>query len=151
MVRSSNYSLAYKEVYEILKNMDEDIVRKIPKEFFDMLKSKMDNNYEFVIEKNVDFEEQKLLKETKVILAYIFLNYWATEKQRDQIMKIFNQDILEEQMQQTYNPDELFKNRNVRNKSTNTTQQEDVQMIEYKKTNILARIFGKIKNLFKKR
>ncbi|MBR2787062.1 MAG: hypothetical protein IKD76_06190 [Clostridia bacterium] len=151
MEKVSNYPLAYKEVYVILKNMDEDAVKQIPKKFIEMLELNMDKDYEFTMDKNIDFEEKQLLQETKGILAYIFMNYWATQKQYERVMKVFNQDMLEEQKKQSYNPNNLFKNQKNKNKQEDIAKQKETQMIEYKKPNILVRIFGKIINLFKKR
>ncbi len=79
MIKVENYPNAYKEVYVILNNMNEENLKAILQSFIDMVQRNMNNNYEFELEENVDFEEQTVLKEIKVILEYIYLNYWGTE------------------------------------------------------------------------
>ena len=46
MIKQENFPNAYKEVYVILSNMDEKDLCKIPQEFLDMIKQKMNNDYE---------------------------------------------------------------------------------------------------------
>lgn len=44
----------------------------------------MNKNYDFSINLNIDFvKEQEILYETKAILAYVYLNYWATEDEKE--------------------------------------------------------------------
>ncbi len=151
MIKVENYPNAYKEVYVILNNMNEEELKAIPQTFINMVQRNMNNDYEFELEENVDFEEQILLKETKVILAYIYLNYWGTEEQKNIIKKKFKQDIIkEEQSKPKYNPDELFKKNQVKNISSNTVQ-EEIHLIEYKKENIFVKLINIIKSLFKRK
>ena len=152
MIKVENYPNAYKEVYVILNNMNEEDLKAIPQSFIDMVQRNMNNNYEFKLEENVDFEEQAVLKETKVILAYIYLNYWGTEEQKNKIMQKLKQDIInEEQSKPKYNPDELFKRNKVRNISSNIVPKEEMHLIEYKKENIFVKLINIIKSLFKRK
>ena len=96
MVKAENYPYAYKEVYEILKNIDESYLRLIPNSFINMLEKNMDSNYYFKI-KNFEFNSQELLQETKAILAYLYLNYWATDIEKAVIKEKFKQDILKDE------------------------------------------------------
>ena len=98
MIKVENFPNAYKEGYEILKYIDEKELKLIPEAFINMINHNMNNDYEFEFDENIDFQEQKILKETKTILAYIFLNYWATEKQSNAIKQKFKQDIMEEEI-----------------------------------------------------
>lgn len=70
MIKVENYPNAYKEVYVILENMNKNDVKKIPKSFLDIIKTEMNKKYEFKIDKNKGFKNQKILRETKVILSY---------------------------------------------------------------------------------
>lgn len=94
MIKVENYPNAYKEVYEILKYVPKEDLKRVPKKFMDMLEEKMNKNYKFSIDTSKDFiEEQELMIETRTILAYIFLNYWATEIQKEKINIKFKKDI----------------------------------------------------------
>ena len=77
-----NYSKAYKEIIEILKYVPEESVNKIPQDMMEIFKANMDKDYEFEVDVNKSFEEQKLLKETKAIFANIFRDYWATHTKK---------------------------------------------------------------------
>lgn len=115
MLKVENYPNAYKEVYEILKNVDQDDLNKIPKSFIKMIEKRMNKDYNFFIDENIDFvEEQELMLETKTILAYIYLNYWATDDQRETIKAKFKKDIeeAENQKKELYNVD-IFKNKSI--------------------------------------
>lgn len=80
---------AFKEVYVILNNMESDYYEKIPKEFIKMLEENMNKEYDFKLNNINNFEEEKILRETKKILGYIFINFWATPIQRKVIEKKF--------------------------------------------------------------
>ena len=148
MIKIENYPNAYKEVYVILNNMEKEDVNKIPESFINAVKKNMNNEYEFELDKNLDFEEQDLLQETKAILAYIFLNYWGTEEQNSRIKRKFKQDIMiEEKQKEKLYPKELFENENYKE----TREKEEItQMMENKKENILEKIVRKLKNIFRK-
>ena len=84
MIKVENYPNAYKEVYEILKAVPKEDFDKIPTEFMQIVKKNMNKNYDFSINLNIDFvKEQEILYETKAILAYVYLNYWATEDEKE--------------------------------------------------------------------
>ena len=108
-----NYSKAYKEVIEVLKYVPQESVDKIPYDMIEMFKTNMDNNYEFKVDVNKSFEEQKLLEETKAIFANIFRDYWATPYQRERIKAKEKQERWkeEEEKRKKYNPDDIFKNK----------------------------------------
>lgn len=152
MIKIENYPNAYKEVYVILNYMNKQELEKIPQSFMDMLQKNMNKDYEFELDASVDFEEQSLLKETKVILAYIFLNYWGTEKQRVRIEQKFRNDIAKEEYEKTkYNSKDLFLNKISSNSSQSINQNEETKMIVYKEKNILSKFICKLKKLFKGR
>lgn len=107
------YKKAYKEIVEILKHVNKEDVNKIPKEMLEMFKLNQDKNYNFKIDVTKSIDTQNISKETKAILANIFRDYWATDYQRDRIIKkeIQERELLEEKKREKYNPDKLFKNK----------------------------------------
>lgn len=94
MLDTKNCPNAYKEVYVILKSMNEKDFNLIPKDIIQMIEKNMNKEYHFEINENTDFEKIELLRETKAILAYIFMHYWATDEQRKKVNRKFLQDIL---------------------------------------------------------
>lgn len=150
-----NYSKAYKEIVEILKYVPEESVNKISKEMRDMFEAEMDKNYSFEIDTAKPFEEQELLEETKAILANIFRDYWATDYQKARIIEKENQDREEgeRQKREKYNPNDIFKNRNVNNNITQNVQEQLSEEynknlpMKVQKQNIFQRLLGFIKGL----
>lgn len=148
MIKIENYPNAYKEVYVILQNIDKKDYDLVPEAFIKMVENNMNKDYNFELNSNEDFENQELLQETKAILAYLYLNYWGTEEEKVIIKQKFNQDILreEEEKRQKYNPDNLFE----RKVTKQIPQKEEVQIVEYKKENVVTKLMKKIRKLFTK-
>lgn len=120
----TNYPKAYKEVVEILKNVPEEDVNKIPKDLLNMFNNKMDNEYEFEIDTSKEFEDLKIMEETKAIFANIYRDYWATPEQKARILATQANEILkiEQIKKQKYNSDNLFEKE--LNEEKNTDEQE---------------------------
>lgn len=148
MINVANFSKAYKEVFVILEQLSEDEISKINKEFFTLIQEKMDKQYEFYYDQNVEIENQNLLSETKAILAYIFVNFLADENQKKIITKKYKQDIEESEKikRLKYSSDNLFADRKKEPEETNIQA-----LITYKKDNIFYKIINKLKNLFKRK
>lgn len=135
MIRSENIPNAYKEVYTILKYVSKDDVNLIPKNFIKMLKSKMNVNYKFEYNENLDLENQIILRETRAILGYIFLNFWANDIQKNAITKKLNEDKLVKagEMRLRYQNQDIFKSRNIKNEEYKYDKQEKDNRINYSK------------------
>ena len=105
-----NYPKAYKEVIEILKYVPEESVNKIPQTMLDTFKTKMDKEYNFIVDINKAFEEQELLEETKAIFANIFRDYWATpyQKERIEAKEKYDRQKYEDEKKAKYNPNDIF-------------------------------------------
>ena len=135
MLRSENIPNAYKEVYTILKYVSKDDVNLIPKNFIKMLKSKMNVNYKFEYNENLDLENQIILRETRAILGYIFLNFWANDIQKNAITKKLNEDKLVKagEMRLRYQNQDIFKSRNIKNEEYKYDKKEKNNRINYSK------------------
>lgn len=85
-----NYPKAYKELYEIIKNISSEDLSKIPKEILQTIIDQKDDDYKF--EFNGDIDNSNLLEETRTLLAVIYKNYWTTPEERKRIeQKIKNE------------------------------------------------------------
>lgn len=135
MIRSENIPNAYKEVYTILKYVSKDDVNLIPKNFIKVLKSKMNVNYKFEYNENLDLENQIILRETRAILGYIFLNFWANDIQKNAITKKLNEDKLVKagEMRLRYQNQDIFKSRNIKNEEYKYDKKEKNNRINYSK------------------
>lgn len=134
------HKIAYSEVLEILKYISKEEFNKVPQDMLEMFKANAINNNEFVYNPRKTLQEQNVSETARTIIAILFRDYWATENQKEKILKKQNYDR-EKIKEEMYNNNILKKN--------NTQQNEayiknEVAMIEYKES-----IFTKIKNWFK--
>ena len=147
------YKQSLTELNTIIHFMDVEYLSKIPQKFIDFITKNMDINYIPNIDKNIPINEQKLNKDTKVLLSLIYRNYWCDNEIKENLV---HQDFVEKQkyeqkLNEKYNPDNLFKNKTEKIEQVND---EIVALTEIKEILWYQRIFDNIKrffiNLFKK-
>lgn len=143
VINEIEYKKAFKEVYEILKYVSNEDLRKIPSEILITIKENMQLNYEYKIDNINNFQNQEISEIAKAILSIIYRDYWATEEEKYEIKIKENREKneIEKEKREKYNPNDIFKKR--RNIDSNTI--ENVELIKYKEN-----IFSKIVNFFKK-
>lgn len=146
MIDKENLPKAYKECIEILKYIPKNEFDMIPNYIIENMNKEMDVNYNYQITHFSDFENQEMLEETKAILAVLFRDYWATEKERAEIKARERYDIhlLETEKRKKYKRENLFKVSNVESKEKDI---ESNQLIEYKK-NIFSKLKENVLKLF---
>ena len=140
-------AMAYTEVVEILKYVPKEEKNKIPKEIIEYYMDNRDISYNFKIDIEKSFEEQALLEKTKIVLAILFRDYWATEEQREKIKRKeqYDMNILELNKKQKYNSDNLFKRKEEKKID------EPKALVEYKKQNWYEKFLEFIKRFFGKK
>lgn len=145
------YKKAYKEILEILKYMSEEDVNKIPKEMLELFIQNANRDYEFQYNPDKTLQEQNVSKKARYIIAILFRDYWATELQREKIIKKEESDMqkIEEELRKKYNTDNLFKKNDVVKERNDDI--EIKELIEYKEDNIFRKILSKIISLFNKK
>ena len=142
----NNYHKAYVEVLEVLKYIPKEDFEKVPKDIIETLKKKKDMEYKYDLNKDVAFENQILMKETKAILANFFRDYWATPEQRNAIKeKERKEEWEEEQNKIKIDYDAVFK-RNT--KLAPPKQETKIVVVEEKKW--YEKFVDWIKNIFKR-
>ncbi|MBR2787190.1 MAG: hypothetical protein IKD76_06890 [Clostridia bacterium] len=111
----SQKSKPYRELYEILKYLPDVYKKKIPLKFLVEIEEQMDTLYEYSIEHFEDFENQKMLDETKVLLAIVYRDYLASEKEKKEIFarEEEEQRNIEKVKREMNNPDNIFKKKEV--------------------------------------
>lgn len=148
----NTYSRAYTEVLEIIKYFPKEEYIKIPKDKIEFYKKNMDINYEFHIDPSIDLEKQNISKEANAILLTIFRDYFATDKQKESLKKLLNQNQqkLEQEKSQKYGPIELF-NKPLMNKNTTGIQENnnETRLVEVKE-NYFVKFINFIKKIFKR-
>ncbi len=148
--KNNKYSKAYKEVLEIIKYFPEEEYNKIPKEKIAFFEQNMDIDYEFTIDPSIDLSEQNISKEANSIIIVLFEDYFATEKQKNKIKKLLeiNQEKIEQEKREKYNPDDLFASHNtttINKPEIERHNTDETALVEYKEN-----FFVKFKNFIMK-
>lgn len=150
-----NSSLAYSEVYEILKLIEDEYVNRIPKKIMDFFEEERDKEYNPIIDVNIPLDEQNLKRETMVLLAILNYNYWCdSEEEKKEIQEelIKNSELKEQaekELAERYNPDNIFKKRK-EEKEPIINSNENKQLIEYKEQGFIKKLLHKIMSFFRK-
>lgn len=140
------YAMAYVEILEILKRMEEVYYEKIPKDLIEKFETFKSNNYVFEYDESKELKEQKLMSKTKDILAVLFIDYLTNEKEKE-IIKEKQQEYKarkEKQLQENYDINKIFESR-----KQNVKVEDTSYPVEYKKL-LYLRIIDKIKEIFKR-
>ncbi len=154
MIRTDNFQNACKEVVSILEFVEAEDFKAIPKEFIELLNDNKNDNYIFHYNPNISFEEQDLLRETRAILAYIFVNFWGTEEQIKSIkIKLRNDEIIKKSMEVSVN--EKLKQISTTKKEKHIEQENitDKGMLQLRKkeNNIILKLIVLIKKIFRRK
>ena len=92
-VKKQEYRKAYKEVITILDVLDFRLRKLIPQEKIEFYKRNLDKNYNFKFDYSKKISEQELLYPTRCIIANLFKNYIALEKDKKRIIEKEKQEI----------------------------------------------------------
>ena len=144
----NNRKNAYKEVYTILQELNEEEYNKIPPEIIEAISANMNEEYEYELDEELELKDHQMLPETKAILFNLFRDYLATPEQKEKIIRMQNEERQKNEIkkQKQYNTD-VFE-RKPKEKSVQN-QQENTKLIEYKE-NIFKKILNKIIKFFTK-
>lgn len=86
-------SYAYAEVLDVLDNMEDEYVEKIPKSFINYLKENSSNEYKGHVTLDIPLEKQNLNAKTLSILAAINLKYWVeTEEHKQELLNMYREN-----------------------------------------------------------
>ena len=134
------------EVSVILKNMDEELVKKIPKNLKEKIESDKSNNYKFEYDLTKGIDEQNILKTTKLYLTMLYLKFLCTEKEKKEVLEIMNDNETKyqkglEKKRQKYSANDIFKDNDMKKEIL----KDDSKIVEYRE-NIFLSFFRKIRN-----
>ena len=142
---SVEYANAYSEVLGILKFISKEDYEKIPNSKIKLFETNQNNEYIFEYNPNKTLEEQNVSKRAKAIIGLLFRDYWATDEQKEKIIRKQNYDrqILEGQKKSMYDVENIFKKKTYEN-------EEVKEMVVYKKHRWYQKLFAKILKRFKR-
>ena len=81
----AEYKKSLSELYEILKHLPIEARNKIPDEELKFYESNRDLNYQYIYDTSLSVNEQKLMDITIMLIANIYVNYWAENKEELQL------------------------------------------------------------------
>jgi leucyl aminopeptidase len=166
MIKKENFAKAYKEIDVIIGHLNEEEKNKIPKEFIEMIESKMDKDYVFNYDATKSLDEQEVLRETLSILAYIYVNYIGEYDEVKQIKAQFQKDIIQHEvakkaLYEKNNPNgdmRIIRNntntaKDIKQANNNTVNPEkfeqEVSLMDSKQDKWYSKIVSFFKNIFK--
>lgn len=150
MLKKENYPNAYKEIYVILNSLESKEKESIPFEFINLVENKMNSEYDFKLDSK-DFENQKLLKETKAILAYIYINYWSEKDEKLEILKKLKKESLVKKAKELKIEFGEFEKEKKQTKLKELTKEKAIENIEHVEKNENVKELVKYKeNIFTK-
>ena len=109
----------------------------------------MDKNHFFLYDIKKNFEEQKISHLTTIIFANLYINYWASEKDKNRINEYDKKILIEKEQEKLkkYNPNEIFNRRNEINNKT----KEEKSLIEIENKSFFRKIIDKIITFIKRK
>ena len=72
----------YSEVYDIINFLDEDLKQKIPKKWIEFLEETKMSNYITTINPYMPLEMQKINKQSKLIISYLYIKYLSDDDEK---------------------------------------------------------------------
>lgn len=139
------YEEAFYEVDEILKIMPIDLLSKIPVQFRKIISENKAKNYKVDIQEPLD--EEKLKEETVVILGLIYRDFLASPEEREELQAQDAEELckIEEELQQKYDMENVFKRR-----KASQNDELSTDLVLYEEQGFLKKLFNLIKGLFNK-
>ena len=147
MMKKSIDSKVYRELYEIIEVLSYEEKDKIPQEIIDNIKTEMDNEYVFEIDKNKSLLEQDLLPETQALLIKLYEKYLASDEEKEKW--ILYDKMCYSKLQQRNDSLHERNNKLSKNNDTRAELTPKQELIESKKEKFIEKLFQKIKSFFR--
>lgn len=147
---NTNYPNAFAETYFIIKCLSKEEQSKISDNFIHFLSKNKNDEYKISIDPNRNLKNQKLLEETKALLKEIYISYFSSQAEKEQILLIdtYKKEVQENIKKEKYNYEDLFKNKiNRKSKEDKKTIISNQSLVLVNKENFIFKIFRKIKQL----
>ncbi|MBO5178783.1 MAG: hypothetical protein J6B87_00330 [Clostridia bacterium] len=145
------YSNVFTEVYVILSHLEMSDYEKIPADIIKTIENNRNQNYNYVMNENMDLDNQIMLPHTKAMLFNIFRDYLATEEQREKIKRMQKEDVV--RLMKARKTSSTSFTRNSMNVNQKAILQDanikELSLAETTKENIWIRILRKVRAIFK--
>ena len=142
-------SMAFSEVYEILRFLDKDLLERIPASVLKFIEEESDKNYKVDLNPELSLEEQNISTEAYNALGILKLKYWCKDdNEKQELMSIINKnEIIYENLEiEKYNLENIFNKKQRKNLESDN---KCTQMINNKES-FFKKIWKKIRSFFYK-
>lgn len=109
-MNNAEYEIAYKEVLEIIKYIPKEYYDKIPENDIKLFETKASKSYLFEYNPSKTLDEQNVSKLAKGIIAILLRDYLVNETQKEQIISIQKsyREKLEVEKRKKYSSSNIF-------------------------------------------
>lgn len=157
--KEARYSLAYKELYLIILNLNKEMREKIPKNVVENIESKIDKTYDFNIEEGKDIFSIEYMLETKSLFLELYTRYIAEDEEefwevyKEKRNELFKKEIEKEYLARKYdNDNNIIKTEDGIDEVNNEMKEVEEKKFlpsEIREKNIIEKLFKKIISVIK--
>ena len=156
--KEARYSLAYKELYLIILNLNKEMREKIPKNVVENIESKIDKTYDFNIEEGKDIFSIEYMLETKSLFLELYTRYIAEDEEefwevyKEKRNELFKKEIEKEYLVRKYDNDN---NNSIKiedgidevNNIIEVKENKNLLLAEIREKNIIEKIVSGIRHI----
>ena len=154
--KEARYSLAYKELYLIILNLNKEMREKIPKNVVENIESKMDKTYDFNIEEGKDIFSIEYMLETKALFLELYTRYIAEDEEdfwevyKEKRNELFKKEIDKEYLVRKYDNNNSIKTEDGIDEVNNiieAKENKNLLLAEIREKNIIEKIVSGIRHI----
>lgn len=154
--KEARYSLAYKELYLIILNLNKEMREKIPKNVVENIESKMDKTYDFNIEEGKDIFSIEYMLETKALFLELYTRYIAEDEEefwevyKEKRNELFKKEIEKEYLVRKYDNNNSITIEDGIDEVNNIIEEKEnknLLLAEIREKNIIEKIVSGIRHI----
>lgn len=155
--KTIRYHKAFKEVYVLINDLSPDLYLRIPKNFIEIIKSNMDEDYDISLE---ELNTNGYMEETETLMSLIFRDFICSDELNEKLIEYDKGQIKQEieRYNNIFGNEDENDNKETENvKQTGETEDKnkeekiETSLVVVKEENIFVKILNKIKSLFKRK
>ena len=155
--KTIRYHKAFKEVYILINDLSPDLYLRIPKNFIEIIKSNMDEDYDITLE---ELNTNGYMEETETLMSLIFRDFICSDELNEKLIEYDKGQIKQEieRYNNIFGNEDENDNKETENvKQTGETEDRnkeekiETSLVVVKEENIFVKILNKIKSLFKRK
>ena len=147
--KTIRYHKAFKEVYILINDLSPELYLRIPKNFIEILKGNMDEDYDITLE---ELNTNGYMEETETLMSLIFRDFICSDELNEKLIE-YDKNQVEQELERYNNifgNEEKIASIEIENES-NEEKIEETSLVVVKEENIFVKILNKIKSLFKRK